>query len=249
MAIAFDYRPTRFANPAEQCLALLQPLQDCLLRRVLGHDLPNSLVAIQGLARLLLLEQAERLDEEGRLHLNRLLANARQANELVRDLADLGELLRDPGPVEPIDLAEVVQEAAASVKVLCPGRWIEYHLNQPLPRLTMAHRPWLQVLVLLFRGLAERSAGGGPCRICIRGEETSEGAQVVVEAPELRLAEEDLARLFEPYAPGSRGLQWFPVRLIVAHWAGRLQIDSSVASGTCFRLQVAAGNEPAATLS
>jgi len=58
-------------------------------------DKDDRLVAVQGLARLLLLEQDQRLDSEGKSYLNRLAAAVRQADEMVRALAELGRLLRD----------------------------------------------------------------------------------------------------------------------------------------------------------
>ncbi len=59
-----------------------------LLQKALGHELPNHLVAVQGLARMLEMEQAERLDDEGKDYLRRLAAAAQRAHELARSLAD-----------------------------------------------------------------------------------------------------------------------------------------------------------------
>ena len=73
-----------------------------LLQKALGHELPNHLVAMQDLARLLEMDQAERLDDEGKDHLRRLAAATQRTHELIRTLADLVRASRtDPAPVPP----------------------------------------------------------------------------------------------------------------------------------------------------
>jgi signal transduction histidine kinase len=57
--------------------------------------------------------------------------------------------------------------------------------------------------------------------------------------------EEELLLFLEPFTRGStgpgKGLNLFPVRLIVASWAGRLRVQSTPGEGTrfliCFRDQ------------
>ena len=240
MDIIFDYHPADPGNAAERALLLLEPLQACF-QQALGHELPNRLVSIQGLARLILLEQAERLDEEGRSYLDRLAQAVRQADEMVRALADLGRLLRDPGPAVALDLAELAREALAEVKVLFPKRLIEYHLAQGFPALTMPQRPWLQVFSLLCRYLVESTREDQPCRIAIDGR-AQDGTVEVSVADQTPRVEAELKPLLEPFTAGAagsgKGLNLFPVRLIVAGWAGRFHVQSEPGQGTRFVLSV-----------
>ncbi len=133
VTLEFDYRPGESSHPAQQALAVLELLQACL-QSALGHELHNRLVAVQGLAQVLLLEQAERLDDEGRDYLTRLATGVRQADVMVRSLDELGRLLRDPGSVNPLDLAEVVLEAggAGESVVSRPGHRVRS--DSPLAR-------------------------------------------------------------------------------------------------------------------
>src|SRR5688572_22859769 len=129
MEISFDFhqtdgeRPTR--DQADRMLACFQ--------KALGHELPNQLVALQGLARVLELELADRLDEESRSHLQRLSALARRVDECIRTLAQVGHWCRDPGPVGPVVLAELACEAVAEVNLLSPGWSLEYDGLEGLP--------------------------------------------------------------------------------------------------------------------
>src|SRR5689334_5074425 len=83
-------------------------------QEALGHQLPNHLVALQGLARLLEEAEAGRLGPEGRTYLGRLAALARQVDDTVRALAEVGRVCRDACG-GPTDVADVAHEAGAEV--------------------------------------------------------------------------------------------------------------------------------------
>ncbi len=243
MDILYDYQPADPALAVANELRVLQQLQSCF-QQALGHELPNRLVAVQGLARLLLLEQAERLDEEGRGYLERLAGAARQADEMVRALAELGRLLRDPGPLEDLDLGEMVREALAEVTVLYPGRLIEYHLADSFPALKMPRRPWQQVLSQLCRYLVESTPAASPCRLAIAGQARGDTVEVSV-ADQTSRTEAELKQPMEPFTGGiglGKGLNLFPARMIVAGWGGRFAVQSLPGQGTRFVLGVRAGS-------
>ena len=63
------------------------------MQKALGHELPNQLIAVQGLARLLDTE-TERLSDDGKEYLQRLGAAAQRSHEMVRALADFLRALR-----------------------------------------------------------------------------------------------------------------------------------------------------------
>ena len=83
-------------NPSSVSTEQAERLLACFEKAV-RHELPNQLVAIQGLARLVAEEQANRLDPEGRYQLDRLIALARRTDALVRVLADLARFSRPSG--------------------------------------------------------------------------------------------------------------------------------------------------------
>src|SRR5438046_294756 len=131
MDTSVDFRQTasdRLAREqAERLLACFQ--------KALGHELPNQLVAIQGLARVLEMELADRVDDEARGHLLRLAALARRTDEFIRALAQVGRWCREPGPVLPVAPAEIAREAVAEVNLMFPGVAIEYDGLVDLPRI------------------------------------------------------------------------------------------------------------------
>ena len=125
MDLHYDFGPDP-ANPARRRVEQLERVLACF-QKALGHELPNQLVALQGLARLVEEEQAARLNDEGRALLLRVANLARRADVLVRSLAEIGRLTCDPGPVEAVALPDVAREAAAEVNLLSSGWSVEYH--------------------------------------------------------------------------------------------------------------------------
>src|SRR5262245_31597120 len=79
-----------------------------------GHELLNHPVAAQGLARLVLEGEAERLGDEGRMLLGRLAALTRRADAMARRLGDVGRLLREPAGGPPVAVAPLLAEVAAA---------------------------------------------------------------------------------------------------------------------------------------
>src|SRR5947209_3860755 len=100
----------------------MQPMQTSTQERLLacyqqalGHDLPNKLVALQGLARLLDQELAEQLSGEAREWLARILGLTREIDTQVRALADVGRSCKQMGLATKIDLAELWAEVGAEI--------------------------------------------------------------------------------------------------------------------------------------
>src|SRR5207237_1403241 len=122
-----------------------------LLQKALGHELPNQLVAIQGLARVLELEEGERLGAEGKEFLGRLAAAAQRPHELIRML---GEFIRASRAVpldRPTALATAVGQAVMEIRQLATAGSIEYHLPEGDVFLWIAGPALHRVLVELLR--------------------------------------------------------------------------------------------------
>lgn len=217
---------------AERLLACYQ--------KALGHELPNQLVAIQGLARVLELEERERLAADSREYLDRLSGLARRAHELARALAEAGQTIREDQPVEVVALDEAMREAAAEINLLCPGLRIEYDFPDVAPNLTVA-RPGLRlVLVQLLRNAARAAPENHPVRIRIGAHRTGSAVEFWVADDGRGMSLEQQQNLFEPFTagrtdPGSE-LGLFLVRQVVESWGGVLRIQSEAGRGNTIRV-------------
>jgi signal transduction histidine kinase len=236
MDFQYDFGPDP-ANPTRRGMEQLERLLGCF-QKALGHELPNQLVALQGLARLVEMEQAERLDDEGRSHLLRLADLTRRADGLVRTLAEIGRLTREPAPIEEASLAETAREAAAEVNLLSSGWSIVYPIDPEAAVLPVSRRSLRLVLVHLLRN-AVQAGGGRASPIEVASRRAPEGAEWWVKDDGRGLPEAQAGRLFECFAGGgTAGLGLFLVRQIVAGWGGALRIQSEPGVGTTFTVLV-----------
>jgi signal transduction histidine kinase len=225
----------QFGGTRERLLAAYQ--------QALGHELPNRLVAIQGLVQLLQLEEGEKLGPEGREYLDQLAGLSRRAHELVRALAEVGRTVRAAHSDEPAEIADVAREAGTTVNQLYPQVSIEYHFTNPAPSLRVARPALYQVFVHLLRNAAQSAFGDQPLCIDVGGRDTSEGVEFWVADDGPGLSEAERGRLFEPFAVGAQdaggtGLGMFMVSQLVKAWGGRLDVESTVGKGTTYRVRV-----------
>ncbi|HEX5271924.1 MAG TPA: ATP-binding protein [Gemmataceae bacterium] len=198
-----------------------------VLRKGLGHELPNQLVAVQGLARLLDLEEGGRLSADGRGYLGRVAAGAARAHALVGALAEVARLAV-PEPAEAVDLAEVVAESIAGAKQLAVGRPAEYHATVPALALPAPRPALCKVLVLLLRRAAATRAAVGT-------RPTAAGVEIVVAGDAPAVPPEQAGRQFEPFVgPESRGLDLFLARELAEGWGGSVRYEPGDGAGTVF---------------
>ena len=228
------------AEALRRRLAQAERLLACFQKAV-GHELPNQLVAIQGLAQVLDLEEGERLSPDGREYLTRLAAAARRTHTLVRALADVGRAWRDRRLREPVALEDEVREAVAQVNQLSSGHPVEYHFSELTTVLTVPRLALRQVLVQLLKHAVQAAPDGRTPRVTVGARRTEAGAEFWVAGDSPGTPSGDPQDLFEPFAPGTgpttgNGLGLFLVRLLVEDWGGSVHIQS--VPGQCLTILV-----------
>jgi signal transduction histidine kinase len=235
MKVTEDFR--RAGSPSAGDRASAGMLLACF-QEALGHELPNYLVALQGLARLLEEGEGQRLGPEGREQLGRLATLARHTDRLVRALADIGRLCRDARSGQPIALGEVAREAAAELNLLYGEPAIVYDVPDDLPAVTVSRQSLYQVLVQLLRNAV--GAVGAGCRIEVGGRRAPGGVEVWVADDGPGLPALPSERLFAPFQRGGEGLGLglFLVRQVAACWGACLRVESEPGRGTRFTLLI-----------
>jgi len=236
MNLFFDFSAPAGADPCRRALEQAQRLLGCFHKAVV-NELPNKLVAIQGLARLLTEDEGRRLSEEARGHLARLAALTQSADGVVRALAAVERLSGGPAPAERISLAEVVREAAVEVKLLSNVRGVEYHFQEVMPVVTLPRQAMYQVLVQLLRNAVEAAVAGRSLRVEVGAAVRGDGAEVWVADNGRGMPEGLQHDLFAPFAGGTTisgriGLGLFLVRQVVAGWGGAIRVQSEERLGT-----------------
>jgi K+-sensing histidine kinase KdpD len=219
-----------------QCGRLLACFQQAL-----GHDLPNKLVALQGIASLLEQEATSDIGAEARDCLKRVIDLTRQVHAEVNALADIGRACRTPGSLVPVNLEDVWTEALATVKYHYPGR-LEVHADSPLPTLLMPREAARRVLLELLQFTARRASACGSLRVqrsCCSG---SASTLLALQDDGPALTQTECKQLFTPTLPPDReprdALGLFLARLLAEGWGGTLELSAPGAGGCLCTLEI-----------
>ncbi len=233
MSGELNFGDARRLRYAERLLACFQ--------KALGHELPNQLVAIQGLSCLLQQDERDRLSAEGRACLERVAAAVRRTHALVNELAEVGRAGRLALEGGSAVLGEVAREALAEVNQLAPAPSIEYHVANPQQPLPVPEASLRQLLVVLLRHAAR---GPGPkVRVEVGARPTATGVELWVADDGPALAAGAAEGLFDPFPPagqggadGQRGL--FLCSLLAEAWGGALTLRPEPGRGSRFLLTI-----------
>lgn len=90
-----------------------------------SHDLRAPLRSIDGFSQALLEEYHERLDDQGRIFLTRVRANAQKMGHLIDDILKLSRVTRAEITIEEVDLASLAREVLAELTDSDPHRRVE----------------------------------------------------------------------------------------------------------------------------
>lgn len=97
-----------------------------------SHDLRTPLRSIEGFSQIILEDYADRLDEEGRRHLERVKAASRHMSNLIDDLLDLSRVTRKPLQRQTVDLSALAHEVAAELRAAEPERRVTLDVEENL---------------------------------------------------------------------------------------------------------------------
>lgn len=207
-----------------------------MLQKALGHELPNQLLAIQGLARLLEMELGENAGAEAKDYLTRVAAGARRAHELSRTLAEVIRAGRADAAALPVSFLAIARQAAAEAKQLSPPGSVEYHIGDSDLILRLPGSSLRQAVAHILRYVHQTGPSARPLRIDIG---TRPGGEFWIADNGPGLTDEQRGRLFEPFR-GTGGLGLFLVCHVVESWGGSVHVSSTPGNGATFTVTLPA---------
>ncbi|HEY2955361.1 MAG TPA: PAS domain S-box protein [Candidatus Eisenbacteria bacterium] len=93
-----------------------------------SHDLRAPLRAIDGFSKALLDDCSERLDDDGKRHLDRVRSATRQMAQLIDDMLKLAHLSRTEMTPQRVDLSALGRDIAASLQQAQPDRAVRFEI-------------------------------------------------------------------------------------------------------------------------
>jgi PAS domain S-box-containing protein len=97
-----------------------------------SHDLRAPLRSIDGFSQALQEDYADKLDSEGKDHLQRVRASTQRMGQLIDDMLNLSRVTRGEMRCEAIDLTAMAEAIAADLQQTAPERDVEFVISEGL---------------------------------------------------------------------------------------------------------------------
>lgn len=117
---------------------------------IVSHDLKNPLYIIQDFASILDQEYKDTLSEDALYYLQRIKANAKHMEKLIKDLLDLSRTARIKGVWQECSVSEIIKRAIGELKEPINTRGIKIKMPEKFPILKCDSERILQVFMNLM---------------------------------------------------------------------------------------------------
>jgi signal transduction histidine kinase len=211
----------------------------------MSHDLRTPLNAILGFAQLLEMD----LPAEQQASVGQILSAGRHLLELINEVLDIARI--EAGQlslsVEPVRIADAVQQAVELVRPLADSRGITLEFDPTPPLFVYADRQRLtQVLLNLLSNAVKYNREHGRIIVSVFGDRSSSMVGVIVRDTGAGIPPEKLALLFTPFerlgaersAVEGTGLGLALAKSMTELMGGTIAVESVVDQGTAFRIEL-----------
>ena len=215
----------------------------------MSHELRTPINAVLGYSTLMLDGIYGSLNDKQREGLERTHRAAKHLLELVNDVLDLSKI--EAGKIElamqPVQFPSLIEDLFVTVAPFASENKTKLDLVMDGPPITIVSDPRRvrQVLLNLVSN-AIKFGEGKPVRVVGRGNEDG-GVQIEVHDSGIGIHEDDASRIFEEFVqlgqsaqPGT-GLGLPISRRLVELLGGKLELESEVGKGSCFRVTLPPG--------
>lgn len=212
----------------------------------LSHDMRAPLRAIQGMAQAVQEDYGDKIDEEGKLYLNRMMSSAERLDNLITDVLSYSRIVRSEIKPHPIDLEKLVHDVIASYPALQPPR-AEIKIESPLLKVMGQEASLTQCLTNLLGNAVKFVAPGVDPQVKVRTEAIYSNVRIWFEDNGIGIPEKDLQRIFRmferinpPTAYEGTGIGLAIVRKAVERMGGHVGVESEVGKGSRFWIELKA---------
>jgi signal transduction histidine kinase len=204
-----------------------------------SHDLRAPLRAIDGFSSLLVDEQRDRLDEEGKKYLERVRSSVRRMTTLIDDLLHLSRITTADLERRPLDLAQLARAVVATLRQRDPQRSVQVEIAEALP--ADADPRLARVLLENLIGNAWKFSSKQPAARISIGKEPGPEGPFFVRDNGAGFDQASARKLFAPFQRFHQasefegtGIGLATVHRIVARHGGRIWASSAPGAGATF---------------
>ncbi|MFJ8587026.1 ATP-binding protein [Streptomyces sp. NPDC093595] len=213
-----------------------------------AHELRSPLTSVKGFTATLLAKWERFTDDQKRLMLETVDADANRVTRLIAELLDISRI--DSGRLEvrrqPVDIAAAVGRhiQAHTARGQSPDRFF-VRVRRPLPDLWADPDKIDQVLGNLLENAVRHGEGTVTIEVAPTGTDDEKGTAVTVSDEGPGIPEESMSRVFTRFWRGSKrggtGLGLYIVKGIVEAHGGTITVGRGPAGGAEFRFTLPVG--------
>ncbi len=238
LRILVDRDRQRLAEADESAVRQHQMSAAGRLAAEIAHQIKNPLAIINNAAYSLGRSLEGKVEPAAVRQLQMIREEVERSDRIITELIGFAQMAE--GRIERLD---VVEEMESSIRRVFPsghafGTRIEREVNPPIPALFFSRRSLAEILDNLLQNARDVLGGCGTIRVGVKG--TAElGVMVTVADDGPGIPRENHERIFEAYfttRAGGTGLGLAIVKQNLELFGGRVEVESEVGRGTCFRL-------------
>jgi signal transduction histidine kinase len=198
---------------------------------------------LDGYARALVEDYGEKLDDQGKLYLDRISRAARRMDRLTQDVLAYSRVSRMTLTLQPIDLESVIVDVIEQYPTLSPFK-DRFEIRRPLFGV-MGHPPLLaQCFSNLLENAVKFAEPTRPLTIVIRSESYGARTRTFIEDNGRGIAPENFERIFGLFERASSndvegtGVGLAIVKRAVDRMGGTVRVTSRIGEGTQFCVEL-----------
>ena len=211
----------------------------------ISHDLRAPLRALQGFATALSEDYSDCLDTLGLDYAQRLIAAAKNMEQLIQDLLAYSRLSRTDLRLHNINLSSVVAEAIEQLKAEIQERGAHLTVEEPLPEIHGNSTVLVQAIANLISNAIKFVPPGVQPVVRLWCEQREGSVRLWVEDNGIGIQNEHHERIFRVFErlhsnevyPGT-GIGLAIVRKAIERIGGRVEVESCIDQGSRFRIEL-----------
>ena len=211
----------------------------------ISHDLRAPLRALQGFATALSEDYSDCLDTLGLDYAQRLIAAAKNMEQLIQDLLAYSHLSRTDLRLHTVNLSSVVAEAVEQLKAEIQERGAHLTVEEPLPEIHGNSTVLVQAIANLISNAIKFVSPGVQPVVRLWCEQREDSVRLWVEDNGIGIQNEHHERIFRVFErlhsnevyPGT-GIGLAIVRKAIERIGGRVEVESCINQGSRFRIEL-----------
>jgi signal transduction histidine kinase len=207
-----------------------------------AHDLRAPLRSLQGFSDILLSDYGEKLDDEGRRFLHRIVRSAGRMDQLIRDVLSYSQVVSADLPLEKVDIEQLLLGIIDTYPMLAPDQ-AEVVLQGPFPPVLGNQAVLTQIFSNLMGNGVKFVAPDVKPRLKVWAETRGENVRFFVRDNGLGIAADQHERIFQIFqrldkVSEGTGIGLAIVKKAVERLGGRVGLESEPDRGSTFWIEV-----------